>query len=164
MSQEPCPKCGFGVPLGEQSCPRCGVVLAKARAGAARVQPAKVVVTTGDLKEEYEIKGSVYFAVTSKKLFSHTGELNRLAKKHGIEKGKSSTMSDLTHVLTGEWSADHQNFPTAFAICVAEIREQASNLGADAVVWMRQSINLDASGLQFFYMQVYGTAVRRKAG
>ena len=38
-----------------------------------------------------------------------------------------------------------------------------SELGADAVVWMRQSINLDAAGLQFFYMQVYGTAVRRRS-
>lgn len=159
-----CPKCGFTNDLGDESCLRCGVILAKAKAAPAKVDPADVIVTTGDLKEGYEIRGQVYFAVTSKKLFTHSGELNKLAKKHGIEKGKNNLASELTHIMIGEWSADHQNFPMAFAVCIAEVKEQAAALGCDAIVWMRQTMNLDASNIQAFYMQVYGTAVRTRAG
>ncbi len=36
-------------------------------------------------------------------------------------------------------------------------------LGADAVIAMRQDIDLDTEGFQFFYLQMYGTAVRFKA-
>ena len=31
---------------------------------------------------------------------------------------------------------------------------------ADAIVGMRQDIDLDTAGWQFFYLQMYGTAVR----
>jgi uncharacterized protein YbjQ (UPF0145 family) len=35
-------------------------------------------------------------------------------------------------------------------------------LGADAVIGMRQDIDLDTNGFQFFYLQMYGTAVKFK--
>jgi len=38
----------------------------------------------------------------------------------------------------------------------------AASIGGDAIIWLRQDIDLDTSGFQFFYMQAYGTAVRIK--
>ena len=45
---------------------------------------------------------------------------------------------------------------------IEELKIRAASLKADAIVGMRQDINLDTNGFQHFYMQVYGTAVRTK--
>ncbi len=35
-------------------------------------------------------------------------------------------------------------------------------MGANAIVGMRQDIDIDSNGFQYFYMQMYGTAVKLK--
>ena len=35
-------------------------------------------------------------------------------------------------------------------------------MGADAVIGMRQDIDIDTNGFSYFYLQMYGTAVRLK--
>lgn len=46
----------------------------------------------------------------------------------------------------------------------AEAKQRAVMLGGDAVVSMRQDIDLDTSGFQYFYLQMYGTVVKRING
>ncbi|MFD0778856.1 hypothetical protein ACFQZF_10515 [Flavobacterium myungsuense] len=42
------------------------------------------------------------------------------------------------------------------------MKSRASILQADAIVSMRQDIDLDTNGFQHFYLQMYGTAVKFK--
>ncbi len=37
---------------------------------------------------------------------------------------------------------------------------RAAALGADAIIGMRQDIDLDTNGFSYFYLQMYGTAVK----
>ena len=38
----------------------------------------------------------------------------------------------------------------------------AQKIGAEAVIGMRQDIDIDTNGFSYFYLQMYGTAVRFK--
>jgi uncharacterized protein YbjQ (UPF0145 family) len=51
-------------------------------------------------------------------------------------------------------------FDSAFFVAVEELKLRAARIGADAIVHMRQDIDMDTSGMQYFYLQMYGTAVR----
>lgn len=62
----------------------------------------------------------------------------------------------------GEWSIGQNDFEKAFFVAVEELKQRASMVGGDAVVAMRQEIELDKPNLQFFYLQMYGTAVKLK--
>ncbi len=44
-------------------------------------------------------------------------------------------------------------------MAVEELKKRALLLGADAIIGMRQDIDLDTSAFQYFYLQMYGTAV-----
>ena len=65
-------------------------------------------------------------------------------------------------VLYGEFSAGQNDFDKAFFIAVQELKARASILKADAIICMRQDLDLDTNGFQYFYMQMYGTAVKFK--
>lgn len=60
----------------------------------------------------------------------------------------------------GEFTAGQNDFDKAFFIAVQELKLRASLLKADAIVSMRQDIDLDTAGFQYFYLQMYGTAVK----
>ncbi|MCF2554417.1 heavy metal-binding domain-containing protein [Faecalicatena contorta] len=62
--------------------------------------------------------------------------------------------------LYGEWSVGQNDFEKAFYITVEELKKRAVILGADAIVCMRQDIDLDTNGFAYFYLQMYGTAVK----
>ena len=64
--------------------------------------------------------------------------------------------------LYGEWSVGQNDFEKAFYIAVEELKLRAMQLGADAIIGMRQDIDLDTNGFAFFYLQMYGTAVKFK--
>lgn len=127
-----------------------------------------IKVTTADLKENYEILGPVYFQVSNKGIFS--SGLSKLVKKYKKEiesLKKSKQASDENRFdwgfLYGEYSFGMQNnFDEAFFISVRELQKRAELLGADAIVGMRQDIDLDTNHFQFFYLQMYGTAVKLK--
>jgi hypothetical protein len=125
----------------------------------------EIMVTTTDLPFPYQVISPVYFQVSNKGLFSTA--LGRLTKKYKDEikeMKQSGLMSrggiDLGILWYGEWSIGQNSFESAFFIAVREIQERAALLKADAVVGMRQDIDLDSNGFQFFYLQMYGTAVR----
>jgi len=126
-----------------------------------------VVVTTGDLKQEYEILGPIFFQVSNKGLFS--SQLSKLVKKHHSEieelKKTGSMMQGKADwgFLYGEYSFGMQNeFEKAFVVAVRELQQKAEKLGANAIIHMRQDIDLDTNNFQFFYLQMYGTAVKIK--
>ncbi|TCL63374.1 putative heavy-metal-binding protein [Hydrogenispora ethanolica] len=124
----------------------------------------EIIVTTVDLKQEYEVIGPVYFQVSNKGLFSSA--LSKLIKeyKEEIEIMKSTGSFSVEKMdwgfLYGEWSVGQNNFDKAFYIAVQELKKRAAFLGADAIVGMRQDIDLDTTDFQFFYLQMYGTAVK----
>lgn len=62
--------------------------------------------------------------------------------------------------LYGEYSVGQSDFEKAFFVAVQELKKRARLVGADAIVSMRQDIDLDTSSFQFFYLQMYGTAVK----
>ena len=47
-------------------------------------------------------------------------------------------------------------------VTVEELKKQAARIDADAVIGMRQDIDLDTNGFTYFYLQMYGTAVKFK--
>ena len=126
----------------------------------------KIIVTTGDLKREYEIIGPVYFSVSNKGLFG--SQLGTLIKKYKSEIEDLKKESLLTPerpdwgALWGEFTAGQNDFDKAFFIAVQELKSRATILQADAIVSMRQDIDLDTNGFQHFYLQMYGTAVKFK--
>ncbi|WP_293833935.1 heavy metal-binding domain-containing protein [uncultured Phascolarctobacterium sp.] len=141
---------------------------AKQRAVAYRQKVNAVIVTTGDLKEDYEIIGPVYFQVSNKGMFSST--LSELVNKYSaeIEEMKNNALMSERRTdwgfLWGEYSVGQNEFEKAFFVAIQELKKRALMLGGDAVVSMRQDIDLDTNGFQYFYLQMYGTAVKRING
>jgi hypothetical protein len=125
-----------------------------------------VVVTTGDLKQDYEILGPVYFQVSNKGVFSSA--LSKLVSQYQKEIDQMKKQGQIGQVrsdwgfLYGEWSVGQSNFEQAFFVAVQELKKRASTLGANAIICMRQDIDLDTNAFQYFYLQMYGTAVRIK--
>lgn len=141
---------------------------AKQKAVEYRQKVNAVIVTTGDLKDNYEIIGPVFFQVSNKGIFSST--LRELVNKYSaeIEEMKNhALMSERRSdwgFLWGEYSVGQNDFEKAFFVATQELKKRAVMLGGDAVVSMRQDIDLDTSGFQYCYLQMYGTVVKRING
>ncbi|MFV0555322.1 MAG: heavy metal-binding domain-containing protein [Mangrovibacterium sp.] len=127
----------------------------------------EIIVTTGDLKQEYDVIGPVYFQVSNKGLFSSA--LSKLTKKYMDELQELKRMDLVSREkldwgwLYGEYSFGMQNdFDKAFFVAVKELQQRARILGADAVIGMKQDIDMDTMQFQYFYFQMYGTAVKFK--
>lgn len=124
-----------------------------------------IIVTTGDLKREYEVIGPIYFQVSNKGFF--TSKFSKLIKKYTAELKASQ---ENPRMDDNDWRttyAEHSfntdsRFEKAFYVSVRELQLIAKDLGADAVVHLHQDIRMDTQGFQYFYMQLYGTAVRFK--
>lgn len=138
---------------------------AKQKAAEYRQKVNAVIVTTGDLKEDYEIIGPVFFQVSNKGIFSST--LSELVNKYSaeIEEMKNNALMSERRTdwgfLWGEYSVGQNDFKKAFFVATQELKKRALMLGGDAVVSMRQDIDLDTNGFQYFYLQMYGTVVKR---
>ena len=123
-----------------------------------------ILVTTVDIRQDYKILGPVYFQVSNKGVFSSA--LSKLVKQYekeisNMEEGGQLSEARLDWgLLYGEFSVGQSDFEKAFFVAVEELKKRAALLGADAIVGMRQDIDLDTSTFQFFYLQMYGTAVK----
>jgi len=166
-----CTNCGQRLNSSAEVCWKCGYAFSSEEAASAGdVDDAirsSILVTTGDVEKEYDIIGPIYFQVSNKGLFSsQLGQLKAVYAER-IEsmraKGQIGEPRADWGFLYGEWSAGQSDFEVAFYIAVQELQKRAAYLGADAVVHMRQDIDLDTHGFQFFYLQMYGTAVRYSA-
>ena len=128
-------------------------------------QKAKeIIVTTGDLKRDYAVLGPVYFQVSNKGVFgSALGTLKKQYTNEIQEMKQRGTMSaDRADwgFLYGEWSVGQNDFEAAFFVATEELKKRAAMVGADAVICMRQDIDMDTNGFAYFYLQMYGTAVK----
>lgn len=125
-----------------------------------------IIVTTCDLKEDYEVVAPVYFQLSNKGVFSST--YSRLAAEYSNKLQKLKEQGLLAKrkadwgFLYGEYSVGQNDFDRAFYIAVEELKKQAARMDADAVIGMRQDIDLDTNGFTYFYLQMYGTAVKFK--
>lgn len=125
-----------------------------------------VSVTTGDLQRAYDIIGPVYVQLSNKGLFSST--FSKLLTKHTSEIEATKRLGQVAGpradwgFLYGEYSVGQTVFDQAFFVAVQELKARAGFLGADAIIGMRQDIDLDTTAFQFFYLQMYGTAVKFK--
>lgn len=132
------------------------------------IEQNNIIVTTGDIKKDYDIIGPVYFQVSNKGIFS--SPLSELLKKYKDKIVAMKTEGMLPKekmdwgFLYGEFSVDkgQNQFDQAFYIAVEELKKRAAILKADAIISMRQDIDLDTTGFQFFYLQMYGTAIKFK--
>ncbi len=125
---------------------------------------SNVLVTTGDINREYEILGPVYFQVSNKGVFGSA--LSSLVKKYKDqiasmkEQGTMSQERSDWGFLYGEWSVGQSDFEKAFFVATEELKKRGEMVGADAIICMRQDIDMDTNGFAYFYLQMYGTAVR----
>ena len=126
-----------------------------------------IIVTTADIRKDYDIIGPVYFQLSNKGLFS--SDLSRLSKVYRdeiqamVKQGLQSQAKSDWGFLYGEFSFGMQNdFDKAFYIAVREIQKRAAKMGGDAIIGMRQDIDMDTNQFQYFYLQMYGTAIRLK--
>lgn len=120
-----------------------------------------ILVTTVDLKQDYEILEPVYFQTTnlSGGIFSGRPLFN-LVKQYASEiksREKQGLMVATTNHVP-EWGQN--TLEEAFFVTVQELKKRAGLLGADAIIGMRQDIVFFRDS--FFTFQVYGTAVKLK--
>ena len=115
-----------------------------------------LIVTTMDLKQNYEILGMVYFQINSGGFLKSSPwqiHLKKYADAFEAMK-KSGTMgTDRT------WSWNETDLEKAFYISTEELKERAKTLGADAIIGLREDTDWPMDGGNFS-MQMYGTAVR----
>ena len=125
---------------------------------------SSIPVTTCDLHQPYQIIGPVYFQISNKGILSSA--LGHYKKKYQAliqEMKNQGTMSESRAdwgFLYGEWSVGQSDFEAAFFIATEELKRRAAMVGADAVIGMRQDIDMDTNGFAYFYLQMYGTAVK----
>ena len=123
-----------------------------------------IIVTTCDLKQDYEVIGPVYFQLSNKGLLGST--FSKLSHEYMDRLRKLSQEGQLSKhqldwgFLYGEFSVGQNDFDKAFFIAIEELKKRAARMGADAVIGMRQDIDLDTVGFTYFYLQMYGTAVK----
>ncbi|MGE5653207.1 MAG: heavy metal-binding domain-containing protein [Bacillota bacterium] len=125
-----------------------------------------IIVTTGDLREDYNIIGPVHFQVcTASSLFEDPfSDLVSQYRKEFIsaEGGELPLVNDQRDWgrAYAQTSLKGKDADAAFFIAVEELKKRALTLDADAIVHMRQEINLLVGSSYYFYIQMYGTAVR----
>lgn len=129
-------------------------------------QSKNVIVTTTDLKEDYEVIGPVFYQISNKGIVSSAlsqkkQQYSKMLTNRYYD-GQASDHKIDYGFLVGEWSVGQNNFDSAFFIAVEELKLRAKRMGADAIVGMRQDIDIDTNGFSYFYLQMYGTAVRFK--
>jgi len=166
-----CRYCAKEIADASRVCEHCGKDLIPGRVAAPVEQPAPpapallpIIVTTGDVRQDYDILGPVYFQVSNKGIFGSA--LSKLLTKHIAELAEAKKQGQVGAVrmdwgfLYGEYSAGQSDFDRAFFVAVQELKLRAALLGADAGIGMRQDIDMDTTSFQFFYLQMYGTAVK----
>ena len=121
-------------------------------------------VTTCDIKQDYEIIGPVYYQISNKGFFGGAlaSKIKEYSGKIEAMKREGTMGQDRADwgFLFGEWSVGQSDFEKAFLIATEELKKRATLVGANAIIGMRQDIDIDTNGFAFFYLQMYGTAVR----
>jgi hypothetical protein len=129
----------------------------------------RFIVSTGDIPYIYEILQPIYFQVTNRGIFSSSyGRLEKKYDRIWRNKPKTGTsqqtsgdaINNVLLAFAGEWVVQATQFEKAFYMGVEELKAYASLLDASGIIFLRQDIDLDTNGFQYFYLQIYGTAVK----
>lgn len=138
----------------------------------------KILVTTADLQEPYEVIAPIVYNTTNRGLLSSNYSnleakycqepFDQLVVAPELSPQKSGDGTLLISLFdpsfTFEGSVGQRHFDKAYYLCVAELKLRALQLGGDAIVGMRMDFDLDTTNWGAFYLQMYGTVVRRTAG
>ena len=131
----------------------------------SKVEP--VIVTTADVSQPYSVLGPVYIQVNNRgnqyrELSQKYNDLLTQLNRKGQMSGDSVSGLEVMQALFLNFAdmSSHTSFDRAFFIAVEELKERAAKVGADAVIGMRYDMDLDTTGFQYFYLQMYGTAVK----
>lgn len=139
-------------------------------------------VTTCDVHSNYKILGPVYYQINDggigASLNNKAKEYERLMNdmgREGLLSDKAYSVSEtidaferLVGIFGGGLSAPAKDslgqnsnmFDIAFFIAIEELKKRAYTMGANAIIGMKQDLDLDTNGFQHFYLQAYGTAVK----
>jgi hypothetical protein len=127
-----------------------------------------IIVTTGDLRADYDIIGPVFFQVSNRGGF-FSSPLDKIAANYKAEISQMRSSGQFSPrvgwdwgFFYGEYNVGQNDFDKAFFVGVQELKKRAMRIGANAVICMRQDFDLDTDGRQHFYLQMYGTAVKMK--
>ncbi len=129
-----------------------------------------MLVSTGDIPISYSVIGPLYFCLTNRGFFSsqfktlkaqYTSQITA-AKQRGEVREQKRGLSEVLFLIAGDLNIEHHEYELALFLAVEEIKKRALRLGADAITWLRHDMDIDTSGLEFFYLQMSGTAVRFK--
>lgn len=127
----------------------------------------KFIVTTVDLHRDYEVICPVFFQTSNKGVLSSSysdlaRNYNREIERRRVTGEFSEERNDYMWLWFGlaGMPIGQNDFEPAFYIGIEEIKMQAIKMGADAIVGLHVDFDLDTTGFQFFYLHMYGTAVR----
>ena len=136
------------------------------QASRKKTSPRPIFITTGDIDSDYEIIGPVYYQISNKGFFGGVlpGKIKEYSAKIEAMKREGTMGQDRADwgFLFGEWSVGQSDFEKAFLIATEELKKRATLVGANAIIGMRQDIDIDTDGFAYFYLQMYGTAVKIK--
>ena len=139
-----------------------------------------IKITTWDIKQDYEVIGPVYFQLNDlgstfndlkKEYHLLLGELSKNGQRSNDRISGLETLGAIANIASilagGPQDRDllgnsHSSFDIAFFIACEELKNRAYSLGADMIIGMKQDIDLDTTGFQHFYLQMYGTAIKLK--
>ena len=124
----------------------------------------KIIITTVDLHTDYEVIGPIYVQVANRGEFS--SHLQFLREQYAeeidaaIDRGEIGAWKHAAGSFSADETSGQTDFEHAFFIAVRELQKRAALIGADAVIGMRHDVDLDAEVSIYFFLQMYGTAVR----
>jgi hypothetical protein len=128
----------------------------------AMTDSQRIIVTTVDIRGDYEVLGQVYVQVANRGEFSSHLQFLREQYASEIDDAIARGQIGQWSPMSNDDSGGQIDFEHAFYIATRELQKRAALMGADAVVGMRQDIDLDAEVSIYFFLQMYGTAVRFK--
>lgn len=123
-----------------------------------------IPITTGDLKQDYEVIGPVFYHIRNRA--NGADEMMRRTQQYHNE------ISDIhvTHLvpeskINYEWTYSSNTGTGGQSeilsmIATQELKKRAHALGADAIICMRQEVQFEPGITSSIFLQMYGTAVR----
>ena len=145
-------------------CPNC-------QASLAVPEPLisdRIIVSTGDIPTKYEVIGPVFFCLTNRGILGSQYQSLRDRYLPALARAKTSghidfngtSAGDLFMLLVGDLNIEARQYEVALFIGIEEMKKRAARLRANAVIWLRHDLDIDPTGLEFFYLQMMGTAIR----
>ena len=99
--------------------------------------PEEIVVSTGDIRGDYEIIGPVYLHLSNRGILG--SQFSRLQAEYkkalqdwarsGQSTGTRPGVSDVYLAFLGEWSPGYSSFDKAFFIAIEELRKRSARPG-----------------------------------